>query len=65
MKVKKLTKKIFYESSQMTDNDKLESFIDCYATVQKKDIPECMKKWEQIYQFYGSSSMYQGYEANL
>ena len=26
MKVKKLTKKIFYESSQMTDNDKSKFF---------------------------------------
>lgn len=33
MKFKQLTKKIFYEGSQQTQSDKLETLVHCYENV--------------------------------
>lgn len=57
MNFKQITKKIFYQASVQKDSEKLESFIECYENLDKKDIPECVHKWDQIYSFYGGSDM--------
>ena len=62
MKFKQLTKKIFYEASQQSQSDKLEDLVHCYENVDKKDVEECFKKWEKVYEFYGSSELYTNYE---
>lgn len=50
-----LTRKIMFESSEMGENDRMSALVDCYERGGGEEkIKKCIKRWEGIYEVFGS-----------
>jgi len=59
MKIKELNRKIFHNSSQISQSDYLNIIENCYSQVSgHKDrdnrMKVCVEKWQQLYNYLGS-----------